>query len=164
MPAPITIPVRPLTPEAFAPYGAVLAPEAAPDRWLINDGAVMRHHALTRVEVTGAPAIVSIFEALRPAACPYSVDLVERHPYGLQAFMPLAGQELIVVVAAPGDAHAHELVAFACGGAGVSFAPGTWHAPLIAPDGGSYLIVDRDDTHSNCDVVRLEVPRLVTWV
>jgi ureidoglycolate hydrolase len=70
---------------------------------------------------------------------------------------------MIVVVAPPGDFDPGALAAFACNCSGVSFAPGTWHAPLIAPAGGSFLIVDRDDPAGNCDVIELAQAQQAYW-
>lgn len=154
---------QPATPDTFAPYGHVLAPEAARSRWPINNGATMRHHGVAPVECTGATTIISVFEALEIPEPGYEITLIENHPFGSQAFMPLAGQQLIVVVGKPGEARPDELACFAMNGAGASFAPGVWHATLIAPQGGSFLIVDRDEPDDNCEVHTLIQSMHVHW-
>ena len=79
--------IEPLTAEAFAPFGDVLAPKPAPDR-MINAGRCERHHALATVERHGGEAIISIFRS-DPVSLPYECALLERHPLGSQAFMPM---------------------------------------------------------------------------
>ena len=92
-----TIRTEPLTAAAFAPFGEVLAPRATPDR-LINAGRCERHHALATVERGGGEAILSIFRSA-PVSLPYDCTLLERHPLGSQAFMPLGPDPWLSVVA-----------------------------------------------------------------
>ena len=149
--------LRPLTPEAFAPYGHVL--EASPDRhhYAINAGTTTRYHALARTEVGDGRAVLSIFRG-QAFALPLALRVIERHPLGTQAFVPLSGRPWIAVVGAPGPTPAPEaLVAFLCrGDQGLQYAPGTWHHPLIALEAESdFLVVDREGEGENCDEVPL---------
>lgn len=154
---------EPATPETFAPYGQLLDARYAAASWPINAGATQRHHRVGVVEAEGAPAIISVFEALQIPAPGYEITLIENHPLGSQAFIPLSGQQLIVVVGKPGEPDLAELRCFALNGAGANFAAGVWHATLIAPDGGSFLIVDRDDPDTNCEALHLDIPIRVHW-
>src|SRR5690606_35411106 len=81
---------RPLTREAFRPFGDVIEVEGA-DNFLINNGNCCRFHDLAKVEATGenARVLINIFRA-QPCPLPHSLGMVERHPFGSQAFMPLA--------------------------------------------------------------------------
>ena len=92
---------HPLTAAAFAPFGDVL--EATGDFRLINAGLCRRHHDRARID-TGDDARtgISIFSA-EPRALPYSFDLIERHPDGSQAFLPMTQHPFLVIVATGPD-------------------------------------------------------------
>lgn len=137
--------IEPLTAEAFAPFGAVIEAKGDPS-FMINDGAVGRFHALAKVEVAapGKPAI-SVFRAKRQN-WPVQLTVMERHPLGSQAFMPLEARDWLVVVADTSDAPtAEQLRVFhARGDQGVQYARGVWHHPLvILAAQQDFLIVDR---------------------
>jgi len=146
--------VEPLTAEAFAEFGAVIAAEAACKVFAINQGTTQRYHALARVDLVGGHAAISIARA-QPFALPQTISMLERHPLGSQAFIPLNGTRWVVVVAASPEATPRAFLADR--GQGVQYHRGTWHHPLIALDpGGDFLIVDRIGDGDNCEEVRLE--------
>ena len=87
--------------------------------------------------------------------------MVERHPLGTQAFIPLSPCRMIVVVAPPSEGvETEDLVAFETNGQqGVNYKRGTWHMPLIAFEAGQrFLIVDRGGDAPNCDEHALDEP------
>lgn len=152
---------RPLTREAFAPFGEVLQTGGA-EHFPINAGTTERYHALAAVTLDGPPAraILSIFRG-QPVTPPVRLALLERHPLGSQAFMPLDRRPYLVVVAPPGEGFAlGDVHAFlARGDQGVSYAPGVWHHPLLALEAVSdFLVVDRDGPGNNCDERPLPAP------
>jgi ureidoglycolate lyase len=138
----------PLTAEAFAPFGDVL--DATGDFRLINAGLCQRHHDRARLDFgpDGRPGI-SIFQA-EPRALPYTFDLIERHPEGSQAFLPMTGHPFLVIAATSPDAVPQ---AFLTSGAqGINLHRGTWHGvltPLSAP--GLFAVVDRIGTTPNLE-------------
>lgn len=155
----------PLTREAFAPFGDVLQTEGA-EHFPINDGTTERYHALAAVALDGPSArgILSIFRG-EPVNPPVRLTLMERHPLGSQAFMPLDRRPYLVVVAPAGDKFATgDLRAFlARGDQGVSYAPGVWHHPLLALEAVSdFLVVDREGPGNNCEKRPLSVPVEIT--
>lgn len=133
----------PLTAEAFAPYGDVIEASGAPDK-LINQGLCGRHHDLARLEFADGRAGVSLFDA-RARSLPHVVDMVERHPMGSQAFIPVSGVPFLVVVAEDDGGTPVRLKAFVTGpGQSINLHRGVWHgvlAPLNAP--GQFVVVDR---------------------
>ena len=148
---------EPLTAEAFAPFGDVIAASDRARHFAINNGSTERYHDLARIDVAsgGGYAILSIFRA-RPCRLPMQLLLLERHPLGSQAFMPLSQLPYLVVVA--GAAPVPDLARLRCfraaPGQGVNYARGTWHHPLLALRAQSdFLVVDRGgaDTDANCD-------------
>ena len=151
--------VEPLTPAAFAPFGEVIAPEAARTAYGINDGTSQRFHALGHVEADGGQAVISIFRA-QPRALPFEVRMLERHPLGSQAFVPLSDAPYLVVVAEDPSAPPR---AFLARRQGVNFRRGTWHHPLLALEGTSdFLVVDREGADANCDEVALAQAWVIT--
>lgn len=146
---------EPLTAEGFAPFGAVI--EADPASAIgINAGFTTRFHALAEVEVEGGAPILSIFRG-RPR--PLVIDMLERHPFGSQAFVPLGGRPWLAVCAkAPGA----PLRAFlARGDQGAQYARGAWHFPLLTLAGQDFLVVDRAAPESNVEVAELAEPAQV---
>ena len=152
----MTIQLRPepLTRERFAPYGDVVAAEPG-QRAAMNHGRFERFDDLSRIDLRESGiASLSIARCRVPTALPYRIEMVERHPRGSQAFIPLTPCKLIVVVAPPGpDVEASELEAFVSNGRqGVNYRRGTWHMPLIAFDvGQEYLIIERAADGPNCE-------------
>lgn len=156
---------RPLDASAFSAYGDVIEAGEAARRYEINEGSTVRFHDLARIEPgPGGRAIVNIFRCQAGDESPIRVRMMERHPLGSQAFVPMGGGPWLVVVAPPGEAVAPEAIeAFvARGDQGVNLAPGVWHHPLI-PFGGQrdFLVIDRDGEGANCDVIELPVERVL---
>jgi len=137
--------VRPLTREAFAPFGQVIECDPSTMR-LINSGTTERYHALGRAEALGTDAqvILNIFRG-QPRKLPYRVDMMERHPFGSQSFQPLsAGKWLVVVAEDEGGKPAIPQVFLARGDQGVNYRANVWHHPLMALERVSdFLVVDR---------------------
>ena len=156
MQSPRELVAEPLTSAAFGPYGEVIEPGAARQDYAVNQGTAVRFDALATVDAgaAGGRAVISIFRA-QPRALPFKVGMLERHPLGSQAFVPLHPSLRYIVVVA--DDPAGTLRAFlATGGQGVNYRRGTWHHPLIALDrGGDFLVVDRAGEGGNCDEARL---------
>ena len=142
-----------LTAAAFAPFGAVIEASGEPDR-VINAGLCGRWHDLALLDVEGRAGI-SLFLA-EPRALPHRVDLVERHPLGSQAFVPMTEHPFLVIVA-EGQGEPGPLRAFLAGaGQGVCYGRGVWHGvltPLHAP--GRFAVVDRVSDGANLEERRL---------
>ncbi len=154
---------EPLTAATFAPFGDVLDAAGDPDK-LINQGVCGRYHDRARLEFGqgGRPGI-SIFKA-EARALPYSCDLVERHPEGSQAFVPMTPDPFLVIVAADDNGTPHGFRAFLTApGQGVNILRNTWHgvlAPLSAP--GLFAVIDRIGATANLEEYRLEPNLTVT--
>ena len=137
------IALQPLTAEAFAPFGDVLDTSGAPDR-IINQGLCGRFHDRAALDFADGRAGISLFRA-EPRTLPLVLDMVERHPDGSQAFLPMSEAPFLVVVApdeggTPGRPRAFLTQA----GQGVNYHRGVWHGvlcPLSAP--GLFAVVDR---------------------
>lgn len=137
------ITVEPLTAAAFAPFGEVL--DATGDFRLINAGLCRRHHDRAALDFgPGGRAGISVFKA-EARSLPYDFDLVERHPEGSQAFIPMSADPFLVIVAPDKGGLPGQPRAFLTDGAqGINLRRGTWHGvltPLSAP--GLFAVVDR---------------------
>lgn len=170
VPAADALRVEPLTAAAFAPFGDVIEAGPAARHYPINDGLAERFHDLARLDTQaeGGRPLLNIFRA-QGQALPRRIEALERHRLGSQAFVPLAPQRFLVVVARPGPApEPAQLRAFLTSpGQGVNYAAGTWHHPLIAlGDGGDFWVIDRGGptAEDDCEVVRLAVPRTIVAV
>ncbi|MBL4831488.1 MAG: ureidoglycolate lyase [Aliivibrio sp.] len=150
----IILTVEPLTAQAFSLFGDVIERDGS-DFFLINNGSTRRYHELANVDVEdqSGKAIISIFEAT-PLEYPLTIKMVERHPLGSQAFIPLLGNSYLIVVAQKGEnPKSKNLKAFISNGKqGVNYHKGVWHHPILAlTEHDQYLIVDRAGTGNNCE-------------
>ncbi len=135
---------RPLTVEAFAPYGDVLSVEGEPDRQ-INQGLCGRYHDRAKLDFgDDGRAGISLFKA-QLRSLPFSLDMMERHPEGSQAFLPMDVHPFLVIVADDDDGKPAEPVAFLTHtGEGINFHRGTWHGVLMPLAGnGLFAVIDR---------------------
>ncbi len=151
---------KPLTREAFAPFGDVIDFDG-PVRYPINAGMTQRIHDLARVEVTGpnARVLISLFRG-QPYAFPLRLSLVERHPLGSQAFMPLSPRPFLVAVCADEDGRPGRPEVFVTSpGQGVNYHRNVWHA-VLTPIGEAqdFLVVDRGGDGVNLEEHVFEVP------
>lgn len=151
-----TLAIEPISREAFAPYGDLIAAEGI-EPLAINDGTCAKYADLATIEaLDGAPITVSLF---RPSvrALPFRIGQIERHSLASQAFLPIGAIRFLVIVARPGDAPtAADLRAFLVHGpTGINFRPGTWHHSLSALDAGEFLVVDRRG-EGNLEILRTE--------
>lgn len=156
-----TIMARPLTAPAFAPFGDVIALREAPTK-LINQGLCGRHHDLAALDFGDGRAGISLFDA-KPRTLPYRLDLVERHPDGSQAFIPMSQTSFLVIVAPDNKGTPDTPLAFLTApGQGINLHRGTWHGvltPLQAP--GLFAVIDRIGDGPNLEEFRFEQPYTV---
>ena len=144
----------PLTREAFRPFGEVIEMEGSA-HYTINQGFTERFNDLCLVDVAaeGGTTNVSLFLG-QPRPAPIAIKLMERHPLGAQAFVPLQDRPWLVLVADD----AHDLASYraftATGRQGVNYARNVWHHPLLVLDADSrFLIIDRKGPGNNLEEV-----------
>ena len=147
---------EPLTPEAFAPFGDVLDTAGGPDR-MINAGMCGRHHDRARLDFgPDGRAGISVFDAI-PRSFPYLLDLIERHPDGSQAFLPMTQNPFLVIVSTGPEARPRAFVT--APGQGINFHRSTWHGvltPLHSP--GLFAVVDRIGPTANLEEHHFDRP------
>lgn len=156
---PRPIPLEPLTPAAFAPYGTVIynpqrggpgstAAVSVPTGAPANQGSATKYSPIspltsTYPDASRAAPVISLFACIpRPVSAQHTIDVpvLEQHPFTTQSFVPMgvgagtAHRAYVVVVApvggsTPDPARARAFLAH--GAQAVTYAPGTWHAPMI---------------------------------
>jgi ureidoglycolate lyase len=156
-----TLVTKPLTREAFAQFGDVIEINES-QHFSINDGAVERYHDLAKVDIDvndGGRAIISYFKINDAKEFPHKFNLVERHPKGSQAFIPMFDSPVAIVVAPKGESvTSANLQAFVTNGRqGFNFHAGVWHMPLISEiKDRIFVVVDRAGPGNNCDELTIE--------
>ncbi|AZQ67901.1 ureidoglycolate lyase [Silicimonas algicola] len=153
---------EPLTAASFAPFGDVLEAAGVPDR-IINQGLCGRFHDLAALDFSDGRAGISVFLA-EPRTLPLTLEMVERHPEGSQAFLPMTQHPFLVIAAlddggVPGTPRAFLTEP----GQGVNVHRGTWHGvltPLHAP--GLFAVVDRIGNGANLEEHWFETPWIVS--
>jgi ureidoglycolate lyase len=167
MSMPRVILARPLTPEAFAPYGDVVS-AGLKSGSSANQGTAVRFDWSAKLESdrAGAKPNLAVFRSV-PQTLPFTVKLLEHHPHSSQAFLPMHCARFLVCVApaaASGGPEVERLAAFVCGpGQGVNYHRGVWHHPIIALDAPAEfaMLAWEDGTERDCVVVPLPEPLLI---
>lgn len=154
-----TITPKPLTDAAFSAFGDVIEANTEAKIIEINEGFTQRYHDLAKVDVNAnaGHTLINIFRST-PLSQPIAIKMMERHPHGSQAFIPMGQNPYLVVVAPAGDFDINKLEVFiANSDQGVNYHKGTWHHFCLALGGESdFLVVDRGGEGDNCDVLALD--------
>jgi len=118
----------------------------------INDGYAKRYDGIANLDTKkdDGESIISIFSALK-RSFPMKVDMMEKHPLGSQAFIPMKETTFLAFVAPEGTKPDLDKVeAFIIPkGIGVNYNAGIWHFPLIATEDMNFLVIDRKGTGDN---------------
>lgn len=150
--------IAPLTAAAFAPFGDVIDTGGAPDR-LINAGLCHRYHDRARIDPGDGRPGLSLFKSdLR--TLPYRLDLVERHPGGSQAFIPMSMDPFLVIAAPDENGTPGTPLAFKTApGQAINFHRDIWHGVLTPLSGpGLFAVIDRIGPGPNLEEHRFATP------
>jgi ureidoglycolate lyase len=159
-----TLVARPFEAAPFAPFGNVIEidPDATPE-W-INSGTTARFSDLAPIDIVGQGSrpIVSLARA-QPFGLPHTLKMLERHPLGSQAFIPVVPARFLIVVAPDEGGKPGQPMAFlASPGQGVNYGRNVWHAPLAVLDRPTdFIIVDRAGPGDNLEEFWLETAKRV---
>jgi ureidoglycolate lyase len=149
-----------LTKEAFAPFGEVIECKDA-ITYECNQGRAIRFHDLLKdidiLDQSGRLG-VSIYRSI-PSPMPFDVEVMERHPLGTQAFIPMTMDQqsrYLVAVAPAGELNPALITAFIVNGqVGINYKKGIWHLPIVALSKDlDFLAIDRIGQEKNCDEVK----------
>lgn len=138
-----TLFIQPLSKESFSPFGDIVETSDEPDV-MINRGNCARFHDLAKLDFADARAGISVFSA-KHYSLPLTLDLMERHPLGSQAFIPMSKQPFLVIVAADKNGVPDRPQVFiTASGQGVNYHRNVWHGVLTPiKEPGLFAVVDR---------------------
>jgi ureidoglycolate lyase len=152
-----------ITRKNFAAYGDLISSDniKAID---INAGYAKRFDNLANINTSrdGGKTIVSIFSTLK-RTFPMKIDMMEKHPLGSQAFIPMKETNFIVLVAPPGDKpEISKIESFVVSrGIGINYKPDIWHFPLISTENMNFLVMDRKGTGDNLIIYNFEKEKVI---
>ena len=130
----------------------------------INSGYAKRFNNLANLNTSkdGGKTIVSIFSALK-RTFPMKIDMMEKHPLGSQAFIPMKETTFICFVAPPGEyPDINKIQSFIVPPkTGINYKPGIWHFPLISTEDINFLVIDRDGKGENLIIHKFDKENIV---
>ena len=130
----------------------------------INAGYAKRYDNLADLNTleNGGKTIVSIFSALK-RTFPMKIDMMEKHPLGSQAFIPMKETTFLCFVAPPGELpDINKIQSFIIPPKnGINYKPGIWHFPLISTEDTNFLVIDRKGKGENLIIHKFEKEKII---
>ena len=159
----ITINPKPITKENFSKFGDMIT-TANIKPIEINEGYAKRFDGIANLNTSkdNGETIISIFSALK-RSFPMKINMMEKHPLGSQAFIPMKQTTFLALVAPEGNKpDLNKIEAFIVPQEiGVNYNPGTWHFPLIATEDMNFLVVDRKGSGDNLVIENIEKEEVI---
>ena len=154
---------KPINKENFKKFGDMITTDDIKPLE-INDGYAKRYDGIANLDAKkdDGESIISIFSALK-RSFPMKVDMMEKHPLGSQAFIPMKETTFLAFVAPVGDEpDLSKAEAFIIPkGVGVNYNAGIWHFPLIATEDMNFLVVDRKGSGENLIIANLDKEEII---
>ena len=147
----------------FSPYGDLISSDDI-DCIDINAGYAKRFDNLANIDTLndGGKTIVSIFSAAK-RIFPMKIDMMEKHPLGSQAFIPMKETTFLSFVAPPGESpKISKIQSFIVPPkTGINYKPGIWHFPLISTEDTNFLVIDRKGDGNNLIIHKFEKEKII---
>ena len=147
----------------FSPYGDLISSDDI-DCIDINAGYAKRFDNLANIDTLngGGKTIVSIFSASK-RTFPMKIDMMEKHPLGSQAFIPMKETTFLSFVAPPGESpEISKIQSFMVPPTtGINYKPGVWHFPLISTEDTNFLVIDRKGNGNNLIIHKFEKEKII---
>ena len=141
----ISITPKNITKDNFSKFGDVITTDGI-NPIEINEGFAKRFDGIANLDTStdNGETTICIFSALK-RSFPMKIDMMEKHPLGSQAFIPMKETTFLAFVAPEGDKpDLNKIESFIIPtGIGVNYNPGIWHFPLISTEDMNFLVVDR---------------------
>ena len=148
----------PITTENFSKFGDMITTENIKPLE-INNGYAKRFDNIAKIDTSSknGETTISIFSALK-RSFPMKIDMMEKHPLGTQAFIPMKETTFLTLVAPEGKKlEMDKIESFVVPkGKGVNYKTGIWHFPLISTEDMDFLVVDRKGPGENLIVENLD--------
>ena len=159
----LTIKPKPITKENFKKFGDMITTtDIKPIE--INNGYAKRYDGIANLNTQkkNGESTLSIFSALK-RSFPMKIDMMEKHPLGSQAFIPMDDTKFLVFVAPKGDKpDINKIKSFVVPKqTGVNYNPGIWHFPLISMKNMNFLVVDRKGKGNNLVIYKFKKDKII---
>ena len=152
-----------ITKDNFQQFGDLISSHNV-DPIDINEGYAKRFDDLANINTSknDGKTIISIFSALR-RIFPMKIDMMEKHPLGSQAFIPMNETTFLCFVAPVGDTpEIKKIQSFIVPPKmGINYKPGIWHFPLISTEDTNFLVVDRKGNGENLIIHRFKEEKII---
>ncbi len=154
----IIIKPKKITSKNFKKFGEVIsAKKIKPIN--INNGYAKRFDSLCNINTSlkKGNTIMSIFSA-KKRKFPMNIKMMEKHPLGSQAFIPMKETKFLVFVAPKGKKpNVKKIESFIIPKqTGINYKPGIWHFPLISTKNMNFLVIDRKGIVNNLAIHNFE--------
>ena len=130
----------------------------------INNGYAKRFDNLGNINTSKLKgvSIMSIFSAKR-RSFPMNIKMMEKHPLGSQAFIPMNDASFIIFVAPKGEKpKINKIESFIVPKqTGINYKPGIWHFPLIALKNMNFLVIDRKGKGNNLIIHNFKKEKII---
>ena len=148
---------KPINKSNFSEFGEVITTkDIKPLK--INNGYAERFDGIANLDtkINDGETTISIFSALK-RNFPMRIDMMEKHPLGSQAFIPMKETTFLTFVAPEGEKPKIDKIEsfIVPKGKGVNYKTGVWHFPLIATEDMDFLVVDRKGSGENLIIENL---------
>ena len=152
-----------ITKENFAAFGDLISSDNI-NPMDINEGYAKRFNNLANIDTSKdkGETIVSIFSTLK-RSFPMKINMMEKHPLGSQAFVPMKETIFLSFVAPPGNApEINKIQSFIIPPKmGINYKPGIWHFPLISTEDTNFLVIDRKGSDKNLIIHKFDNEKII---
>ena len=147
----------------FSSYGDLISTDDI-NPMNINEGYAKRFDNLANLDTSkdSGKTIVSIFSALK-RTFPMKIHMMEKHPLGTQAFIPMKETTFLAFVATSGESpKIDKIQSFIIPPKmGINYKPGIWHFPLISTENINFLVIDRKGSGDNLIIHKFEKEKII---
>ena len=147
----------------FSSYGVLISAENVKPL-NINAGFAKRFDNLADLNTSKneGKTIVSIFSATK-RTFPMKIDMMEKHPLGSQAFIPMKETTFLCFVAPAGEfPEINKIESFIVPPkTGINYKPGIWHFPLISTEDTNFVVIDRKGDGENLIIHNFEKENII---
>ena len=130
----------------------------------INNGYAKRFNNLCKINTSTkkGSTIMSIFSA-KKRKFPMTIRMMEKHPLGSQAFIPMNETTFLVFVSPRGKKpNVKKIESFIVPKQmGVNYKPGIWHFPLISKKNMNFLVIDRKGKGNNLVIHNFKKEKII---